>query len=107
MTTITLPIVTCEHCYCVEAEIIDIAPHLAHIATFAIDYRLFGKWVVTHVESGYMVAGEIAWHGDEQALMRVLTNAHAKLSSMTPEMFEERCIAAVRDHVELLTWGVQ
>lgn len=102
--TITLPIMCSDPGVCVEAIIIDIAPHLAHIATFAIDYRLFGKWVVTHVESGYSVCGEIGHHDDELALMSVLTRAHAMLSALTPELFEKQCLSAVKDRVELLTW---
>lgn len=105
MTTITLPL-TCSGPEepCVEATIIDIAPHLAHIATFAIDHRPFCKWVVSHVETGYMIASAEGLEDDEEVVMRLLSEAHAKLAAMTPEAFEAHCLAPVSDHVYFLTW---
>ena len=39
----------------VEGEIVDVAPHLAHLMTFAIHDDGYGRWQFSNVETGYRV----------------------------------------------------
>lgn len=101
MTTITLPLSPGRHYGdCVEAKIVDVAPHLAHIATFAIDDRGYHFWVVSHVETGYLVA----FAGTKRGAMSI---ARCKLATLTPADFMERCVAPVADTVRALTMGTR
>lgn len=101
MTTITLPLAP-ERYYghCVDAEIVDVAPHLAHVATFAVDCRSYKCWIVSHVETGYMVA----FAGTKLVARSI---ARRKLATLTPDDFMERCVAPVADTVRALTMGTR
>ena len=60
MTTIDLPIAwkeTGRRDRIVNARIVDVAPHLAHVATFAVHQRAWWPWgwVVSNVEAGASV----------------------------------------------------
>lgn len=97
MTTITLPLSPGLHYSdCVEAEIVNVAPHLAHIATFAVDNRGGHMWVVSHVETGYYAAKA----GDKNEALSI---ARCKLATLTPAQFMARCVAPVADTVRALS----
>ena len=100
MTTITLPLASERFTnYCVDAEIVDVAPHLAHIATFAVDVRGH-RWVVSHVETGHYVAFARTKRG-------AMSIAWCKLATLTPDEFMERCVASVADYVARMTWSAR
>lgn len=42
---------------CVRAEVLTIAPHLAHVASFAVhaDVNDLGRWAVSNIETGMSV----------------------------------------------------
>ena len=49
-------------------EIVDIAPHLASVATFIVHKSLYYGWYVSNVESGYRVGRE-GCHSKKVAMM--------------------------------------
>lgn len=64
---IALPVVSYGQWACIQAEIIDVAPHLAHVATFAVHRNsiitrvpsqlAYAKYGISNVETGRQVFG--------------------------------------------------
>lgn len=75
-----------------EAEIVDVAPHLAHVATFAVHTRMDVPWVwrVSNIESGASVAS-----ADSKSKDETLFNAWSYLSKKTPEQVAAAIDAAI------------
>lgn len=100
-TTICLPLACRDGWYSVDAELVhDIAPHLAHVATFAV-HRLQGSrdyWQCTHVETG-LLAGNL-FHASRDAAIEA---TRIVLATKTPADIA----AAVRAAVKRAPWIVR
>ena len=69
----------------VKAKIVDVAPHLAHIMTFAVHRQKFlldDCWRVSNVETGFCVKHEL----DGETMDEAITNCRKYLSDVTPAM---------------------
>ena len=76
--TITLPIACYGYWDVVRAEIVDPAPHLANVASFALHRGIgWAKWEVSNIETGMSVKR------DDNKEMAVIA-AMEKLSGQTP-----------------------
>ena len=75
----------------IKAEIVDIAPHLAHVATFAIhrDPSMIVWWQVSNVETGCSVF-RIPTAGRWK--QRVINNVAERLRTVSPQ----KCVTAIR-----------
>ena len=67
-----------------QMEIVDVAPHLASIATFCV-YRRFAGWKITNLETGQCVGSETFSHRRD-----ALINAQKYLSLISETMMERR-----------------
>lgn len=76
----------------VTAQIVDVAPHLAHVATFAVHrcVAIPNQWIVTHVETGFAVT-----HG-HRARRDAIGSAAATLDHQTPAAMQRRAWKAWR-----------
>ena len=81
---ITFPIVSQDKKWLadIEGEIVDVAPHLAHLMTFAIHDDGYGGWQVSNVETGSRV-GYADWSrklaiGATRTLLADKTDADAR-----------------------------
>lgn len=92
-TTICLPLACRDGWYSVDAELVhDIAPHLAHVATFAV-HRV-PHWQSTHVETGFRVG---SWYDTRDA---AIDATRIVLATKTPADIA----AAVRAAVKRAPW---
>lgn len=101
-TTICLPLAhPVGFAHCVDAVLVhDIAPHLAHVATFAV-HRLQGSrdyWQCTHVETG-LLAGNL-FHASRDAAIEA---TRIVLATKTPADIA----AAVRAAAKRAPWIVR
>jgi len=77
---------------CVRAEIVDVAPHLASVATFAVHRHKFGRgWRVSNVETGGYVDVGVQLTRDD-----AIDAATAKLSRFTSAQVAKRMASANR-----------
>ncbi len=67
----------------VDAWIVDVAPHLAHVASFAIHRGPNGRWTVSNIETGRFVAA-----GDAPEF--AVQSARTRLRDKTPADIEDR-----------------
>lgn len=95
-TTIYLPLACRDGWYSVDAELVhDIAPHLAHIATFAVHQVSWTDgWRCSHVETGFRVGN---WYDTRDAAIEA---ARIVLAAKTPADIA----AAVRAAVKRVPW---
>jgi hypothetical protein len=80
----------------VDAEIIEIAPHAASVATFAVhryprEERWFADWAVSNVETGFRVG-----HG--RTRQEAIDMATEKLKTKSPEQVSAAMAKAHRAH---------
>ena len=95
--TLDLPLLGWDGTYLatVPATIIhDIAPHLAHVATFAV-HRGDGLWLVSHVETGMRIG--LLWQQQKDAI----NNARTVLELHTPRAFAVYVRRAVKCNPEI------
>lgn len=95
--TLDLPLLGWDGTYfaTVPATIIhDIAPHLAHVATFAV-HRGDGLWHVSHVETGMRIG--VLWQLQKDAI----DEARALLALHTPRTIAAYVHRAVKRNPEI------
>mgnify|MGYP007100069586 CR=1 FL=1 len=77
---------------CVKAEIVDVAPHLANVASFAVHRNEFGYgWRVTNIETGAYI--EI---GTQLSRDGAIAAATTRLAAFTADQFAVRMARANR-----------
>ena len=85
-----------EYFVTVPATIIhDIAPHLAHFATFAVHRWRNNLWRVSHVETGARIS--LSWRRRQDAI----DNARTVLELHTPRAFAAHVRRAVKSNPEI------
>lgn len=96
--TLDLPLLGWDGTYdeTVPATIIhDIAPHLAHVATFAVHRWRNNLWRVSHVETGMRIG--LLWQQQKDAI----DNARTVLELHTPRAFAVYVRRAVERNPEI------